>query len=139
MGTCRNIQTTFSHIKQNQRRRTGTAGRRPFATSQLGPYSDTGARQPVKSFSRYRPQSKVSKKRTRPISNRKAQNRQQPAGQQSKRPPIPLFLRPPRPARPGLNQQAKTVSSPPIIGGINFVNTIHCISRCLSFTLTVSN
>ena len=120
---CVNAASIHGHsfLTQNQRRRQGTSGaRRPISTSTQLHYSDTAARRPITTASSAvrtsRPQQKSgSRKRPRPTSA-KAQNRQQfPTGQQSKRPPIPLFLRPPRPARPGVQpQHAKTVPT----GGI---------------------
>lgn len=113
-------------FSQNQRRRQGNSGsRRPITSSQLH-YSDTAARRPINTASsassRHRPQQKSSsRKRPRPAG--KAQNRQQlPTG--SPRPVIPLFLRPPRPARPGVTQQhAKTVPvhQPPAGGDSSFL------------------
>lgn len=107
--------------KQNQRRRQGSS-RRPSVTHTQSHYTDTAARRPINTGSnvRSRPQSKSGstkgKRTRRPGANRKAQNRQQTPGglTNAQQRPIPLFLRPPRPSRPGqLGAHVKTVPSGP--------------------------
>lgn len=110
----------FLSPKQNQRRRQGSSRRPPSVTHTQSHYTDTAARRPINTASnvRSRPQSKSGstkgKRTRRPGANRKAQNRQQTPGglTNAQQRPIPLFLRPPRPSRPGaLGAHAKTVPS----------------------------
>lgn len=124
-------QMLFGPENPNQRRRQGNSGsRRPISYNPQSPhYSDTAARRPINAAGhRSRPQSKSgskNKRTRRPGANRKAQNRQQASGGLHNTPqrPIPLFLRPPRPSRPGLAAvQAKTV--PTTVGGRPIHNEI---------------